>query len=67
MPAVERLLVSLASSFVVWIFSLLPETVIDAGFTIECGPTIGLLQKTNLVHFTLGILAAQMAIVLNHL
>ena len=67
MTTVERSLVSLMSSFVVWIFFLLPEAVIDAGFTIHGGPTIGLLQKPNLVHFTLGILASQMAIVLNHL
>lgn len=65
--AVERSLISLASTFVVRTSSLLPEAVIDAGFTIHGGPTIGLLQKPNLVHFTLGILAAQMAIVLNHL
>ena len=65
--AVECSLISLTSTFVVRISSLLTETVIDAGFTIHCRPTIGLLQKPNLVHFTLGILAAQMPIMLNHL
>lgn len=52
--AVERSLISLAFTFVVRSSSWLTEAVIDAGFTIHGGPTIGLLQKPNLVRFTLG-------------
>ena len=65
--AVEQPLVSGVPAFVVRISSWLSEAVVDAGFTIRGGPTFGPLQKPDLVHFPLGILATQMAIVLNHL